>query len=120
MVSWIVYGDGFEHTDEHGPPTAVPPFGVLGIAVWSEAVGYELLAEKTYFAWSESRGWDQHDMTGLVDRLAHDPGCIVRFGRSVPTDRFRRELRARAAADMRLPRKSGTERSELPAGEVSD
>lgn len=119
-MRWVAYGDGWERTSEDCEPSGVPAFGLLGIAQVSDAVGYELLHGRSYFIWTDRYGWDNHDRDGLIERLAHFPGCIVRFGRSVPTNRYRDLLIQRAANDDRLPRKSGTEKRELPAGEMTD
>lgn len=119
-MDWIVYGDGWDFTSEDGGPGDVPAFGLLGIAQLDPVSGYELLRGRTYFVWTEARGWDCHDMTGLIDRLAHEPGCVVRFGRSVPSSRYRQELVERAASDDRLPRKSATSPKETGPGERVD
>lgn len=120
MIEWIAYGHGWEFTSEDGAARDVPPFGTLGVATVDPDHGYELLAGKSYFAWSEGTGWDQHDLVGLIDRLAYDPGCIVRMGRSRPTAEYRRSLTERAAADMRLPRQSAVSRKERADDEVID
>lgn len=119
-MDWIAYGTNgppetdWDFTSEQGGPGGVPPFGVLVISQPDPVVGRVLNwnSEKGYFVFVHEHGeWDCKDFAGMIDALAHFPGCVVRFGRGVPNIAFDRIMR-RAVEDPRLPPKSGWKAGE--------
>lgn len=114
MLEWIAYGEDWSFTSDDGGPGDVPAFGVLVVSQPDPDVGRVLMwhPEKTFFVHAAEHGeWDVKDYAGLIDFLAHFPGCVVRFGRGVPNPRFRAVME-RAANDPRLPVKSGWRQGE--------
>jgi hypothetical protein len=115
-VRWaIYYGDGSSFTDEDGGPGEAPAFGVAVIVQESERVGRILIESfegKDYYVFRAGE-WFVCDWTGLLDSLAHFPGCFVKFGRTFGDDDWAR-ARTAAAADPRFRPKSARDGRREP------
>ena len=108
-MRWAVYyGDGRRFTDSDGSPADAPAWDVQVIAQESDRVGRILIEQfegKDYYVFRDGE-WYVCDYTGLIDSLAHFPGCIVRFGRTRSDGNYA-AARQRALNDDYFPRKSG-------------
>lgn len=121
-MDWIFYyernGEILSTTSEDagGDPAKAPADGVLVVGQKDPGVGWLLVQrpDAHFFVWvEEHKQWDAKDIYGLYDVLRNYPGAIVRFGRGVPDELFRKALDM-AIHDDRRPPKSGRHPREYP------
>jgi hypothetical protein len=114
-VRWaIFYAEPVRHrtglvsdrfTDADGEPGDACPFGVQLIQEEYENTGRTSVRMHDYYIF-RGGAWYGSDRAGLIDSLAHFPGCVVRFGRTLDQATYERIIH-RARDDDYLPRKSG-------------
>lgn len=105
------YSDGSSYSELDGPPERAPAFGVQVITQQNEETGRYNQCMDDFYVWRKGR-WFGCDKIGLIDYLAHEAPCIVRFGRTEPNDVFYRILK-KAEADPEFPVRSAWKKGEL-------
>lgn len=109
MITWrIYYGDGSVYSSSDGLPESAPGLDVQAIAKSDPLVGRVILhggeIDAGYY-WYEAGEWYNGDIFGLFDYLQRPGFKVVKFGRSIPTDKFR-EILQLAVNDPGFPAKS--------------
>lgn len=91
---WTIYYEAdrsFSDTD--GSPWDAPRTGVVVIARSDPEVGYRLIHGEDYYYYEPDRdGWQCSDLIGMADHLMRASRPLVLFGRTVPTEEYRRVL----------------------------
>ena len=87
-MKWRIYyenGETFE-----GNPEDAPAFGVVDILQWDNRTEKRrhTCGGDYYLYDKQTDSWLAVDIIGLIDHLAHDGWCLVRFGRTVPNDTY--------------------------------
>ena len=84
-LKFRIYYDGGATYD--GDPFDAPAWGALAIVQEHKEHGREIVSNKDYFVWMNSR-WMGVDWIGMIDYLQQNGARKVLFGRMVPNDHF--------------------------------
>lgn len=105
MICWRIYYDDLPPFDNStGPPEDSPALGVQVIVQPHAQAGRELLRLSDYYWWEAGRWW-RGDIFGLWDYLQRPGWKVVRFGRTIETERHE-AIYQMAKADPDFPPKS--------------
>lgn len=88
-INWrIYYDDDNTFSNEDGNPEDAPPWGVIDIIQFNPVKQKKYHQSGADFYIYRKNYWVGVDIIGLTDYLAHEKTGIVKFGRTIPTDKF--------------------------------
>lgn len=92
MVNWrLYYGDGSMFSSEDGGPEAAPCTGVMCAAYYDDDNRRRLAHSSDYYFFEDGR-WYGVDLFGLWDYLARPGLKLVKFGRMISDNQYRRVM----------------------------
>lgn len=101
LIAWrIYYGDGTTFCDVDGPPESAPCINVMAIACYDDD-NRRKLAHSTDYYFFENNRWYGCDLFGLFDYLARPGLKIVKFGRMIADEKYRKVMEF-AVSDLPL------------------
>lgn len=106
----VYYDDGTTGDSTNFSPEIVPALGVLCVVQPDPDTGRHRLSKVDYY-WFENEEWWGGDLFGLFDYLTRPGLKVVKFGRTVDNETFRR-IMAIADADPDFPARSGWKAGE--------
>jgi hypothetical protein len=106
----IYYGNGKTFSSLDGLPEDAPPWNVQLIIQLDEITGRYNQTGDNFYIWIGDK-WVGVDQIGLLDYLAHESPSIVKFGRTLSNEDYKKILKV-AESDSDFPSRSAWKPTE--------